>query len=325
MGGAAFRAGLFVLAGIVAVIAVVFVLSGGAFSHSDHYESYFRESVQGLSVGSAVEFRGVTIGKVTNIGLVSAEYPPEKPAVLREPVYHQVVVRFSVNPKKIGPYFNAEKAVADGLRIHVAPQGITGLAYLELGFQLNATRPQTVPWKPTSPVIPTVPSTLTQVSDALQHFLTSVDKVQVDKIFGNLSSLVATLNSELSSGDARQTLRNANTVLADLDAQLKGADLPGTMAALRNLAGGSQTEAILNQFATASKDLAKSSAAMPKLLAQTQSTVAQANEATVTVERQLLPALRNIDAASASLRELSATLNRDPSILLRGSPPPPPR
>ena len=321
----AFRTGLFVLAGIVAVIAVVFVLSGGGFSHSEHFESYFRESVQGLNVGSAVEFRGVTIGKVTNIGLVSAEYPPQNATVLSEAVYHQVVVRFSVDPQKLGPDVNIEQAVKDGLRIHVAPQGITGLAYLELGFQPSAVPPQKVPWKPRTDVIPTVPSTLTQLSDALQHFLTSVDNVKIDKVISNLSSLVGTLNSEITSGDAHQTLRNANMVLADLDTQLKGADLPGTTAALRNLAGGNQTQAIMKQFATASEGLAKSSAAMPRLLAETQNTVAQANEATVTIERQLLPALRNIDAASASLRELSATLERDPSILLRGSPPPPPR
>jgi ABC-type transporter Mla subunit MlaD len=320
---AAFRTGVFVLGGIAALIVVIFVLSGGALHPGLRYESYFRESVQGLDVGSAVKFRGVTIGKVTDIGLDSAEYPPAKRSALRHKVYHQVVVRFRVDPRKLGAEIPIAQAVQDGLRIQVAPQGITGLAYLELSFITNPSPPQTVPWHPDSPVIPSIPSTLTQVSDAVQHLLANMDKVKFDQMLGSLTSLVTTLNTEVTSGDAAQTLHNANLLLGQLSVAMRQADLPGTTKAVRDLAGGPQTQAILNQLAGASRSLAASSAAMPKLLAQTQATVAQASETTASLDRQIIPVLRNLDAASANMRELSETLKHDPSVILRGAAPPP--
>jgi ABC-type transporter Mla subunit MlaD len=320
---AAFRTGIFVLGGIAALLVVIFVLSGSALHPGARYESYFRESVQGLDVGSAVKFRGVTIGKVTDIGLVSAEYPPEKIASLRETVYHQVVVRFRIDPRKLGPDANLVQAVKDGLRIQVAPQGITGLAYLELSFVTNAAAPQPAPWQPDSPVIPSVPSTLTQVSDAVQHFLTTMDKVKFSDTVASLTSLVGTLNKEITSGDASQTLHNANLLLAQLSVEMRQADLPGTTKAVRDLAGGPQTRTILTQLAQASRALTASSAAMPKLLAQTQATVAQASATTASLDRQIIPVLRNLDAASINMRELSETLKHDPAVILRGAAPPP--
>jgi ABC-type transporter Mla subunit MlaD len=326
MRAAAFRTGVFVLAGIVLVLAVVFVLSGGALHSGQHYESYFAESVQGLDVGSPVKFRGVTIGKVTEIGLVAAEYPPVKRSTLRDTVYHQVVVRFRVSPNKLGPGIDKEtlaQGISDGLRVKVAPQGITGIAYLELGFVAAAPPPQVVPWHPTSPVIPSVPSTLTEVSDAVQHLFTNLDKVKFGQMLNSLTSLVSTLNGELTTGDAHQTLRNANLLLAQLSREMHQADLPGTSAAVRNLAGGQQTQTILTQLAQASKQLAASSAAMPKLLAQTEATVAQASATTASLDRQIIPVLRNLNSASANMRELSETLKHDPAVILRGAAPPP--
>jgi ABC-type transporter Mla subunit MlaD len=322
--GAALRTGLFVLGGIVVLIGAIFILSGNAFRSGLNYESYFAESVQGLDVGSAVKFRGVTIGKVTDIGLVSAEYPPANPADLVKPVYHQVVVRFRVDPKKIGPDANFGGAIDHGLRVQVAPQGITGLAYLELSFVSPAQHPvKPIAWQPRSVVIPSIPSTLTQVQDALQNFLTNVNGVKFDQTVKVLTSTIDTLNQEITSGDAHQAIANANGLLAELKSQVAQADLPATTASIRNLADGAKTNAILDQLDRTSRELATATAAMPALLADTKATVATANRATATLTRQMMPILRNLDQASSNLDELSETLKNNPAVVLRGAPPPP--
>ncbi|HET9146441.1 MAG TPA: MlaD family protein [Acetobacteraceae bacterium] len=320
---AAFRTGLFVIGGIAAIIAVVFVLSGGSLHPGLRYESYFQESVQGLDVGSAVKFRGVTIGKVTDISLVSAVYPPEDRKDLRQRVYHQVVVRYRVDPRKLGPDINMPLAVKDGLRVQVASQGITGLAYLELSFIATAPPPVAVPWHPRSPVIPSVPSTLTQVQDAVQHFLVNMDKVKFDEMLKSLTSLVNTVNEEATTGDAHQALANANALLGQLRREMKAADLPATTAAVRDLADGNQTRAILARLGQASQELAQSSAAMPRLLAQTQATIARTNQIAANLNLQVIPILRNLNAATANIRELSETLKNNPAVVLRGVAPPP--
>ena len=65
-----YRVGVFVFSGIALVTIFVLVLVGGDFfTERRVFETYFDESVQGLSVGSAVSFRGVQIGSVSQIGL----------------------------------------------------------------------------------------------------------------------------------------------------------------------------------------------------------------------------------------------------------------
>ncbi|HQT87466.1 MAG TPA: MlaD family protein [Acidiphilium sp.] len=321
--GAALRTGLFALGAVVALVGLIFLLSGNAFRPGIPYETYFTESVQGLDVGSPVKFRGVTIGKVSDIGLVAAEYPPEDQGETLSPVYQQVIVRFRIDPHKLGEHANIQQAIDHGLRVQVAPQGITGLAYLELSFVKPAQHPvASVPWTPRSTVIPSVPSTLTQVQDAVQGFLANARKIKFDKTIKAFNHLVQALGSEMTVGTAHQTLLRADSLLATMQTQLREADLPATTRALRQAANGPNTRALLASLAQSSAALAKASAAMPKLLAQTSATVQSANAATANLNRQMQPILQNLNIASRNLAELSESLKQNPATILRGAPPP---
>ncbi|KDM68460.1 MlaD family protein [Acidiphilium sp. JA12-A1] len=321
--GAALRTGLFVIGAIVVLVGLVFLLSGNMFRPGAIYESYFRESVQGLDVGSAVKFRGVTIGKVSEIGLVAADYPPPDPKNLNEKVYHQVVVQYRIDPRKLGRDADILEAIQHGLRVQVAPQGITGLAYLELSFvNPQNNPPQSVPWTPHHLVIPSVPSTLTEVQDAVQGFLNNMRHVKLGRTIDTLTSMIDTVNRELTTGSAHEALANVNGLLVELKHQVRQADLPATTRSMRTLADGTQTREILQQLETTSAALAKASAAMPALIAQSEATIRHANEATAMVERQMLPILQSLKQASANLEDLSDTLKRNPAAALRGREPP---
>jgi ABC-type transporter Mla subunit MlaD len=308
--GAAVRTGLFVIGGILVLLAAIFVLSGGPFQRGVIYESYFSESVQGLDVGSPVKYRGVTIGKVSDIGLVSVEYPPANPDEMRKSIYHQVVVRYRVEVSKVGRVPRIKEAIPLGLRAQIAPQGITGLAYVELSFNKNAGTPQQVPWTPRHTVIPSTPSTLTRVTDAVQHFLTDVESAQFGKTMEQISGLIAAVNQEFTKGDARQAMANANTLLKQVQTTLKQADIAGTTALL----------AKLDRSATA---LNQASAQLPALIASSEKAVRTANDATASLTRQMLPIIRNLQQVSQNLDDLSQTLAANPSSVLRGRPPPP--
>jgi ABC-type transporter Mla subunit MlaD len=321
---AALRVGIFVLSGIIVLLALIFFLSGSALHPGTPFETYFQESVQGLDIGTAVKFRGVTIGKVTDVGLVTAEYPPDDTSAEDRKVYQQVVVRFSVDPRKLGKTGNLQNAIAHGLRVQIAPQGITGLAYVELSFVNPVQYPvPAVPWTPDSTVIPSIPSTLTQVQDAVEQVMSSLSQVDLGKIVGQISSLVTTLNSEVTTGDAHQALANANILLGTLNTQVQQADLPGTTASVRDLADGPQTKQILAQLNQTTAQLAKISAELPALVASSQATINQANETTADLQSQLGPILQDMKAATSNLRDLTASLKSNPAQVLLGSPPPP--
>jgi ABC-type transporter Mla subunit MlaD len=321
---AAFRVGMFVIGGIAVLLALLFFLSGAVLHPGTPFETYFSESVQGLDIGTSVKFRGVTIGKITDIGLVSAEYPPGNTSVSERKVYQQVVVRFTIDPRKTGENVNLTTAIGHGLRVQIAPQGITGLAYLELTFVSPAQYPvQTVPWQPESIVIPSIPSTLTQVQDALRQVISSLGKVDLGKMVDQVSSLMTALNQEVTTGNAHKALANANTLLMTLNTQVEKSNLPATTQAVRTLADGPQTQQILTQLNQTTAQLNKVTAELPALVAASQATISQASETTADLQSQLIPILQDMKATTANLRELTSSLQRNPSSALLGAPPPP--
>lgn len=321
---AAFRVGMFVTAGIIAILALIFFLSGLNLHPGIQHETYFSESVEGIGVGTAVRFRGVAVGQITDIGLAAAEYPPPKPGDLDQKVYQQVVVRFTIDPKKIGFEAPVSNLIAHGLRMQIEPQGITGLSYLEMSFVNPVQFPvQPVPWTPNSVVIPSIPSTLTQIQDAAERVMSSLSRVDLAKMVDQISSVMTALDQEVTTGDAHQTVAEAKTLLATLNTTVAQTNLPATSAAIRNLAGGPKTQQILDQLNQTTAQLAKVSAELPSLVASSQAAVSQADETTADLQTQLTPILQELKTTTQNLSALSAELSRNPSQLIFSAPPPP--
>jgi len=321
--GRALRVGLFVIAGIVTMLALLLFLSGATLHPGSRFETYFQESVEGLDVGTEVKFRGVTIGHVTDVGLVTAEYPPADVTMGDTKVYQQVIVRFVIDPRKVGHVDAIDNAIAHGLRVQIEPQGITGLSYLDLSFVNPQQFPETaVPWTPETTVIPSMPSTLTQIQDAIEQVMSSLSKVDAAKMVTEASTLMTTLTNEITTGDAHQAIANANLLLGTLNTTVQQTNLPATTAALRNLADGPQTGQILAQLDQTTAQLAKVSAQLPALVASSQATINQADETTADLQAQLIPILSQMKTATANLAALSAALKRNPGQVILGAQPP---
>ncbi len=124
-------------------------------------------------MGAAVKYRGVTIGQVTEIALVAAEYGQTPPGAAPADAiddgsdYRDVLVRFEIDTTRIGHLPAIQALVQQGVRARIAPQGLTGLSYLSLDFTDAQKYPaMTVPWTPRYQYIPSVTSTLSLVQDA---------------------------------------------------------------------------------------------------------------------------------------------------------------
>ena len=80
--------GAFVLGAIILIIGALIVLGGGKFfQRTTLVVMYFQGSVAGLSAGSPVNFRGVSVGQVTN---VSIRYQPNGGNPLIIPVFAEL-------------------------------------------------------------------------------------------------------------------------------------------------------------------------------------------------------------------------------------------
>jgi ABC-type transporter Mla subunit MlaD len=329
MTGTHLRVGLLLLTGLGLAVAMVLFLGQNRIADGLRYETYIRETVQGLDVGSPVKFRGVQLGQVGEIVLASAAYP----AVAHAPqdlVSRLVVVRFVVDPKKFGRAPDTAQAVAAGLRVRLASQGITGLAYLELDF-VEAERfpPQPVSWSPQTAVIPSMPSTISQFQDAAQALAAKLQDVDIARLAATTQALIDTAQSQLAGGELRQTFAEAALLLKTLRGDAEASDVPNliseiraAVAAIRTLAGGPQSQQLLAASAKTAERLGDAVTRMPALITALEAAVRRLNHGTADAQAELLPALRDARAAAASLRDTSETLRRNPSSILLGAPPP---
>jgi ABC-type transporter Mla subunit MlaD len=323
------RVGLFILAGLALLTGLIWFLAGARIGRGPLFESYFSESVQGLDVGAAVKFRGVTIGRVSELGLVYAEYGEGEVLERDRKTYQLVFVRYVVDTRKIGQVPDTQAAIALGLRIRLAAQGITGLSYLELDFVDPARYPvQGVPWKPRAVYIPSMPSTFYQVQDAAQVFLAKLNQVDIDALSTQLIGLAGDLRAQLSSGDLHQAITSASVLLASMNDAVRAADLPGLTAdlkqtadSLRDVAQSEELKKVLANTALAAERVANVAAKLPALVASLQALAQRAGSGTADLQQSLAPLLRDTQAAAQNLREMTESLRRYPAQVLGGPPP----
>jgi ABC-type transporter Mla subunit MlaD len=327
--GAYLRVGLFMLGGIALLVAFVWYLGGARIGRGALYESYFSESVQGLEVGASVKFRGVTIGRVSEIGLANAEYGQGAGIAREKDSYSLVFVRYAIETAKVGPIPDTTTAIERGLRVRIASQGLTGISYLELDFVDPERFPAlSVPWQPKAEYIPSMPSTFTQVQDAAQQFLTKLSRVDIDSLSIQLTGLISDLRTNVSNGDVHDTLAAATTLLRSTNDTIQAMDLPGlstdlkrTSTAIRDTVQGEETQKLLSNAALAADRIANVAARLPPLIASLQAFSQRAGSGTADLEQTLVPLLRDTRAVVQNLRELTDSLRRYPAQILGGPPP----
>ena len=228
------RVGVLVVFGLA--LAVGFILFLTAYrlgAASTVYETYFRESVQGIEVGAPVRYRGVAVGRVTEIGLVSAEYRrPQGEAFIA--AFQLVLVRFTVDHARVGEIPSVQDAIRLGLRVRIASQGITGVNYLELDFLDPERHPgRDVPWEPHFTYIPSVPSTVAQVRGAAETLLQRLQEADLPGMLANLNGLVTDLRAQVRQGELAMALHEATDLLRTLRAETERADIAEAVAELR--------------------------------------------------------------------------------------------
>lgn len=333
------RVGLLVVAGLALGIGfILFLTSGSLRGEQRVFETYIRESVAGLDVGAAVRFRGVQVGRVTELGLVSVAYAGQVLGV-GETTSRLVLVRFAVDPHRYGTS-SLDDAVRAGMRVRVASSGVTGLSYLEVDFVDAARFPAfDVPWTPRYPVIPSVPSTITQVTSAAERLMTRFADLDFDVLFANANALVEGLRTQVTSdGDLAVTLREAAVTMVALREAIQGAELAETVRDLRtaanrigaageearSLLAGPELSGAVASIGQAATDLRTAIARLPAVIQSLELSLRSVRGTTSDAQADLGPLLRDLRATTASLRDTAEALRRSPSQSLFGAPPPPP-
>ncbi|MEO8344550.1 MAG: MlaD family protein [Betaproteobacteria bacterium] len=341
-----FKLGLFVIGSIIAgVMLLVVIGSGRWFQPKLTVESYFNESVQGLDVGSKLKYRGVAIGEVTKIGFTYNRYQLDRPMAQRE---RFVLVEAQIEPKLLGgrvatgDWTNEETAkleVERGLRMRLAPQGITGTSYLEIDYVDPPPLLLRIDWKPDNVYIPSAPSTVSSFVNAAQEILDRLHKLDIEGTLSNLNKLMTTSNERIGALDTKALSERTVRVLGKVEATLDSiaarklsdegvallTELRATNAELKKMLDNPSLRKLPDDASAAIARI-KELVSDPKLA----KTLSNLERATTRLDRivgggetDLTSTIENLRQITDNLRDLTEDTKRYPASVLFGGPPPP--
>ncbi len=195
------RLGLFVVAGIAVLVAVLFLLGGrNLFRPTLTFETYFDESVAGLDVGAPVRFRGVPVGRVSEIMTSTVAYESEVPLDERKE-YIVVRAKLTFSAAEIERMErDADQLVERGLRAQTQLAGITGQQYLSIDYlDPEQHPPLEFQWAPEYTYVPSAPSRAGEIVAHAQEFLASLNAADVKSLGQNLNALIVDLHQTLQA------------------------------------------------------------------------------------------------------------------------------
>ncbi|MET0689943.1 MAG: MlaD family protein [Candidatus Binatia bacterium] len=340
-----FKIGIFVISAVViGIIGVVVLGVGTIFQKKSIVETYIDESVQGLDVGSPVKFRGVPIGRVEQISLTSAEYATRREYVLVRVSISSNILQFPVNDPR-SPQL--KQALDRGFRIRIAPQGLTGVAYLEADYlEPERNPPLEIDWQPEYPYIPSTRSRITQLSEAVERILRNFSDIDIAQLSqtidksleamtklaenANLDKIGAQANALLS--ELRQTNRQINTLVSNPELKTAVADVSASAGRARQII--ERAEKPINQMLTDLPQATESlnrlvkrldSAAndLPQTSTELRQTIQRMNRLLANQQRDIEKTMDNLRAVSENMKEITENSKKYPSQVLFGAPPPP--
>ncbi|MFM7691935.1 MAG: MlaD family protein, partial [Alphaproteobacteria bacterium] len=298
------RVGMLALAAIALAVGFILYLTAGQFGRqSDYFETYVWESIVGLDVGAAVRFRGVQIGRVTEISLAAAVYDvPE--ARSNRYAMQLVVIRFAVERTRVSRIASLDDMIAGGLRTRIASQGITGVTYLEIDI-LDPARypPIQVPWKPRYDHVPAVPSTITQVTSAAEQILRRLEALDIEALVNNATALMGDLRRQVSDGEVATVLREAGETVAELRAEIRKVRLEETANELRGAIASMGDAGRSAQELLASREIREALVRIPAAVTALEQTLRTARGTTSDLQADLSPLMRDLRSSVANLRD----------------------
>ncbi len=169
---------------------------------------YFDKGVQGLSIGAAVEYKGMRVGTVSKVGVDLSE---DKENILtyalidiepeRLPLYkNKVAIDPEVRIKNVYDFF--ERMIAQGLHAQLKSNFLTGQSLIVLDVFERESKTQIV-YEGKLLVVPTVPETvaglLKQINDLMDRFnALPIENIghNLDDATKNMNDLIKSLNAE---------------------------------------------------------------------------------------------------------------------------------
>ncbi|WP_454832123.1 MlaD family protein [Pseudoxanthomonas wuyuanensis] len=292
----------YVLIGAFTIIIIASLLMFGLWAAKyssertwQEYQVVFREAVTGLSVGSPVQYNGISVGSITTLTLA-----PNDP--------RQVIARIRLESRT---------PVKTDTRAKLAITSLTGPTIIQLSGGTPQAPALTSVDQRDAPVIQTAPSALQNITDTANRIVERLDQVLSDKnvasIAGTLENL-ETISASLANRDEglQSLLVSARDAAQNLDRTLTTTN--GTIERLdQNLVR--ELPAILNKLDSTLAKLDSAADNADAILGENRAAINSfANDGLA----QLAPTLTELRGLVRDLRRVSDRLEGNPARYLLG-------
>ncbi|MCK9984229.1 MAG: phospholipid/cholesterol/gamma-HCH transport system substrate-binding protein [Azoarcus sp.] len=292
--------GFVLVLGAVLVAGILWLASGGAFQKKyDLYLAIEDESVAGLNLNAPVKYNGVDVGKVRQIQLDPA------------------------NPERVNLIFAIERGtpIKEDTVAVLKTQGLTGIAYVELGGGTQGAPPLRATAGSPYPVIRTKPSLAARLENVLTSVLAKLDSTStsINAILSdeNRAAFTSALN------DIAAVARTIATRKEELDA--------GITHAARTFENSSRASAqagpVIDRIGRSAAAIERMGNEVSRTSVSAGKTVDSAGADLKRLGEETLPELERLlgelSVLSTSLRRLSEQTERNPAGLLFGRRPVP--
>ena len=280
------------------VVAVTVFGSGRCFRPTAPVMLYFEGNVNGLDVGAPVKFRGVEVGRVTQIRL---RFEPNGTTVEIPVLIELDQAKLEASGVDVTMSREALKqAVANGLRARLEAQSfLTGLLFVQLDFYPD-TEGHRGGEKDGLPEIPTLPTAFEEAQTAVKQLASKLDTVDFAGLIDAFRDAAIAVRELAGSGETGSTIASINDAVKSVQRLTDSLNQKvGPVGdSLRDTS--QQTEATVKELEAVARSARE--------LLDPESPVAV----------RLSQALQEITAAARSLRTLADSLERDPSAIVRG-------
>ncbi len=301
-----FKLGLFVIIsfGLGALFLIIFG-AGQVFKKEILAETCFNESVQGLSIGSEVKYKGIKIGTVKAITSAAQIYKTKSDYVL---IIISLEKNISMGQTTGSSTERMQNAIKDGLTARLAFKGLTGVAYLETDYTAaNAQDHLNISWTPKNTYIPSRQSSMKQYGDALNQILDNLAAINLKGITSDIEILLKTLDKKANNFD----IENISTLAASLLSELKA-----TNQKVGKTLESEQIKHLLDDAQASFSDIRQIvETAKPPLknaISDFQTAAQSTKNMTTGLEKQLAP---RIDSLSGNLDRLMTSLASTSGLL----------
>ena len=295
---------------------------------------YFKESVNGLEVGSPVKFLGVEVGRVDDV----FPAPDRRHIEVRAGIYVDTLEAWGISPSQFENRIAGQSFVSEDIRGQLKSSALTSVAFIQLGiFDIEKNPVPSynfpIPWE----TIHTVPSTFKSLETGIMEALERWPELSAlaQDLMRSVNQGVVDLELGVLSREFQETLVTGRSLMDKLrDSPLVDSGSPtlvklqGTLDEVGGLAAelrgeGGQVDRVVDRFdslgAAIEADFEGSDIpGAVEAMRDAGQGMTGASDELVLLLRELRSGISNLESTLSSIGSLADVLSRDPGALLHG-------